>query len=342
MTGNLRLAIVGCGDIAGFTAIFARLNPKITLSACCDRDPNRAAGFARKHRIPAVYTDYAEMLASGGFDAVYLAVPHDLHLEMSRDALARDLAVLLEKPLAARLSQGIELATLAERPSARLAVNYQYRYESACFTLASALRSGSLGKVQIARINVPWRRETGYFSSAAGWHASRERSGGGTLLTQASHFLDLCIWACESPPARAQALVRNLRFQENWVEVEDLAMGTVELRSGALIQVCSSMNANPEQPVSVEVYAERGTLIYQTGLFPMLKSRGMRIKRARLPVRGVHALQRSLEAFRRYAQGGEPHLVTAGEALKALSAVDAMYRSARSGGWEEALSSYGQ
>lgn len=337
MSGALRLGMVGCGDIAGFTAWFARLNPRIRIAACCDRDPARAEGFARRHHIPRWYTEYAEMLDAGGFEAVYLAVPHDLHLEMARAALERGLAVLLEKPLAARLADGAKLAALAGRPGARLAVNYQYRYDAACYALAKAVQSGTLGRVHYARCNVPWSRGGEYFAGGGGWHASRARSGGGTLLTQASHFLDVILWACCSPPARAQGLARNLLFPQEQVEVEDLAMGHLELADGTLIQVCSSMAARPEQKASIEVYAEKGTLIYTAGLLPVLKSRGVKIPRAAPPVGGVHALARSLEAFRRYALGGEPHLVGAGEALAPLAAVDALYRSAVSGTWEDVV-----
>jgi len=335
VNGVLRLGLVGCGDIAGYTAWFARLNPRIRITACCDRDPRRAEAFAHRHRIPRWFEEYAEMLAAGGFEAVYLAVPHDLHLPMARAALERGLAVLLEKPLAARLADGAELAALAVQPGARLAVNYQYRYDAACYALATAVQSGALGRVLYARCNVPWSRGGEYFAGGAGWHASRARSGGGTLLTQASHFLDVILWACGSPPARAQGLARNLLFRDAQVEVEDLAMGHLELADGTLVQVCSSMAVRPEQKASIEMYGEKGTLIYTAGLIPVLKSRGVRIPRAAPPVKSVHALARSLEAFRRYALGGEPHLVGASEALATLAAVDALYRSAVSGTWED-------
>ncbi len=335
MSAALRLAVVGCGDIAGFTAWFARANPRIRLAACCDRDLERAAAFARRHRIPRAYGEYSEMLAAGGLDAVYLAVPHDLHWPMAAEAIHRGLAVLLEKPLAARLAEGVELANLVETTSARLAVNYQYRYDAACYAMASAARAGEIGQVLYARCNLPWRRSADYFASGAGWHALRARSGGGTLLTQASHFIDLLLWACASPAVRAQGLTRNIRFRDAQVEVEDLAMGSIELQNGALIQVCSSMAANPERPATMDIYGENGTLHYTAGMIPMLKSSGASIHRAAPPVAGIHALARSLEAFRRCAQTGQPHLVTAAEALKTLAAVDAFYRSAASGQWED-------
>jgi UDP-N-acetyl-2-amino-2-deoxyglucuronate dehydrogenase len=333
MSDPLRLAVVGCGDVAGFTAGFARLNRGIRLAACCDRDAGQAERFARRHAIPRWYPEVDELLAAGDFDALYLAVPHDLHLPMARAGLEHGLAVLLEKPLAATLAEGIELARLAALPNARLAVNYQYRYDAGCYALAAAARQGALGKIRYARCNIPWRRELDYFTRSAGWHASAARAGGGTLLTQGSHFLDVLLWACASRPVRAQGLTRRMVFHE--IEVEDLAMGTVELESGALLQVCSSMVANPEQPATVEVYGELGSAFYRSGLLPRLEFRGVKLRREGPPGRGIHALARSLEAFRLYAQGGVPHLASAAESLITLAAVDALYRAAGSGQWED-------
>lgn len=329
---SLRLGLVGCGDIAGYTAWFARLNPRIVLAACCDRDHARAAQFARRHRIGRVFTDAVEMFAAGGLDAVYLAVPHDLHLPLADAALQNGLAVLLEKPLAASAADSREIARLAALPGALLAVNYQYRYDAGCYALAQAARAGDLGRVLYARVNIPWRRDPAYFAVSAGWHASRSRSGGGTLLTQGSHFVDVALWACGSRPVRAQAVSARKVFQD--VEVEDLALGVLELESGALIQVCSSMVATPEQKATIEVYGERGTALYRDGLLPRTRFLAARPPRRSPPVAGVHALARSLEAFRQYAQGGKAHLVTAEEALRTFLAVDALYRAAESGGWE--------
>lgn len=332
MSHRFSLAIVGCGDIGGYVATVARLTPGYRLAACCDRDAQVAESFARRHRIPVWHTDYTELLEAGGFEAVYLATPHDLHLPMARAALERGLAVLCEKPLAATLPQGIELARLAQAPGARLAVNYQYRFDNACYAIAQAARSGELGSLRYLRINLPWHREPAYYARSAGWHASLERAGGGTLLTVGSHFIDLAHWFCSSRTVRAQGITARVVFRD--VEVEDIALCTLELANGALVQVCSSMVATPERPATLELYAEKGTAIYRAGNRPRAEFLGVKPRRARLPVPGLHALQRSLTAFKRYAQGEEAQIVSAADALHALAAVDGVYRSAESGRWE--------
>ncbi len=332
MSDRLSLAIVGCGDIGGYVAGIARLTPGFHLAACCDRDAKTVEEFARKHGIPRWFTEYSEMLQAGGIESVYLGVPHDLHLPMAQAALERNLAVLCEKPLAATLAQGQELAESVRAAGAKLAVNYQYRYDSACYTLAEAARNGVLGELRYARINLPWHREAAYYQRSAGWHASLERSGGGTLLTVGSHFIDLLHWFTDSRTVRAQGTTARMVFKD--VEVEDFAMATLELEGGLLAQVCSSMVANPEQVATLELYGEKGTALYRAGTRPKVEFRGVKAPRVRMPLPGLHALQRSLIAFRRFVHGQDTYIVSADDALWALAAVDAVYRSAQSGAWE--------
>lgn len=319
---RLRLGVVGCGDIAGYTALFARLNRGVWLAACCDARLERASVFARRWGIPRAYSGYAEMLAAGDLDAVYLAVPHHLHAPMIAQALERGLHVFTEKPLARTLEEGRAIAALIRPDGPRVAVNYQYRYDSACYALARAVQRGELGEVRYARINIPWKRGPEYFS-AAPWHASLAQAGGGTLLTQGSHFLDVVLWACGQPVK--SALGRTARRVFAAAEVEDLAMGILELEGGALVEICSSMVAAKEGAPVIEVYGSRATAAYRGGALPHLKFTGRRIRAERPPVPGIHALQRSLEGFRRWAAGGEPHLVPAGEALAVLAAVEGVY-----------------
>jgi predicted dehydrogenase len=325
----LRLGIVGCGDISGFTAWFARFNRKIQMTACCDIDLQAADSFAKKFRIPAAYTDYTEMLAGAALDAVYLATPHDLHLSMTRQAVEAGLAVLCEKPLAASLSQGRQMVELVERAGVKVMVNYQYRYDAGCYGLARIAQAGALGRLLYARINIPWFRQQDYFDRSGAWHSSRQRAGGGTLLTQGSHFLDVVLWAAQVPAVTAQGITARRRFQD--VEVEDLALGQVELADGFMIEITSSMVAYPERAATIELYGEEGTGLYKDGLIPRLKFVGARVKAPRPPVKNVHALGRCLEAFRRYIVEDEPTLNPVQEAYKTLAVVDAVYRSAACG-----------
>lgn len=322
---QLRLAVVGCGDIARFTALLSRLVPRVTLAACCDVDRDRAAAFARRHRIPRAFGDYRELLADGGCDAVYLAVPHHLHGTMVAAAVQAGRSVLVEKPLTATLAEGIDLVAAAG--AAKIGVNYQYRYDRGCHALARAVQTGALGRVHSVRIDVPWRRTRSYFDGAA-WHRSIAQAGGGTLITQGSHFLDVALWALGERPVSAMGYVATPGFD---VEVETLAHGTVETAGGALVTIASTMAAARERAVRIEVFGERGTALYTNRPWPRVRFEGVRPARERSPGRGVHALQKSLAGFVRWVLDDEPYLVPAASTLPVLAAVDGIYRSARSG-----------
>jgi UDP-N-acetyl-2-amino-2-deoxyglucuronate dehydrogenase len=329
---TLKMAIVGCGDIASYTALFARLNRRIQLTACCDPLPQRAEAFAARNHIPHFFREYERMLDSVALDAVYLAVPHHLHFEMAAEAIDRELHVLLEKPITRTLEEGKEITRQARARRARLGVNYQYRYDSGCHALARAVQAGELGEIYYVRCNIPFHRQRSYFTGAS-WHASLVQSGGGTLLTQGSHMLDIALWALGLQARQAMGMAARRRFQE--VEVEDLAQGILEMENGALVQICSSMIANPEQSQSIEVYGERGTALYSDRPLPHVRFRGIQARKRRPPVRGLHALQRSIEGFRAWVMEDKPYLIPAEQALPVLAAVEAIYRSAQSGVREE-------
>jgi predicted dehydrogenase len=268
------------------------------------------------------------MMKDVDLDAIYLAVPHDLHLEMARAAIGAGRHVLLEKPLARTLAEGQEIVRLAQAGGVRVGVNYQYRYNPGCYTLVMAARRGDLGRLYYGRCNLPWLREVGYFQQGP-WRGQLARAGGGTLLTQGSHILDVLLWALGGQPRVAQGFTARHKFTQ--VEVEDLALGTVELEGGALAQVSSSMIARPEQAITIEVYGESGTGVYRNQPVPHVRFRGVRVKRARLPFWGVHPLQRSLEAFRAWVVDEQPYLTPVQESLPVLAAIEAIYRSASSG-----------
>jgi len=322
---KLKLAIVGCGDIAGYTAWVSRLVPQVRLSACCDVHPERAKAFAKRHRIPQIYTEYTEMLEKADLDAVYLAVPHNLHYEMILSAVEARYPVFVEKPLTRTLEEGLRLVeTVAGH---KVGVNYQYRYDSGCYALARAVQAGSLGRVHSLRLNLPWHRTQSYFNNAP-WHKTIAQAGGGTLITQGSHLLDVALWALGEKPVSAMGYKTSTGFE---VEVDTLVHGILGTEGGTLISITSSMVAASEQAVTIEVYGERGTALYKDLPLLGVKFVGVKVRKERPPEWGLHALQRSLAGFANWVLADKPYLTPAHETLPVLAAVDGIYRSAGSG-----------
>jgi UDP-N-acetyl-2-amino-2-deoxyglucuronate dehydrogenase len=323
----LRLGIVGCGSIAGYIASLARLNRGVRLTACCDRSEESGRAFARKHKIPTFYGAYEEILNDSSVDALYIATPHHLHYPMLKAAIQAGKPVWCEKPITRTLEEGLEIVKLANDAGIKVGVNYQYRYDAGCYALAMAARSGAMGEILYGRCNVAWKRGPDYFTNSP-WHARLEQSGGGTLLTQGSHLLDLLLWACASPPRAATGMITRRKFHE--VEVEDLAQGTIALESGAFIQISSAMIAATERPAEIELYGSEATALYGEQLLrPRLRFLGKHVRQARPPGKSPVSLSRSLEGFRAWIVEDRPYLIPARESLAALAAVEAIYQSAR-------------
>jgi predicted dehydrogenase len=177
------------------------------------------------------------------------------------------------------------------------------------------------------RINIPWHRTQTYFDGAA-WHKTIAQAGGGTLITQGSHFLDVALWALGEHPVSAMGYVKTPLFD---VEVDTLTHGIVETAGGTLISVVSSMVAATEQKVTIEAYGERGSAFYSDRPFPHVKFVDAKIHKERPPERGVHALQKSLKGFANWILNDKPFLTPAASTLPVLAAVDGIYRSAMTG-----------
>ena len=332
----LNLGIVGCGDIATHIAWFSRFNQRINLIACSDINLSKAEGFASKFHIPFVYKAHKLLLQNERINAIYVAVPHNYHYQILHDTISQGLSALIEKPITRTLNEGIKITKYAKERNVKIGVNYQYRYDKACYALVKAVRQNELGKIISVRCNVPWKRHLSYFTDAP-WHKYLASAGGGTLITQASHFIDIVLWALNERPRTTVGYITKKKFPQ--FEIEDLAQAIIELENGILFQINSTMAANPEGPVKIEIYAEKGTAIYINKPLPSLKFYGVNIKKSRLPVSGVHALGRSLEGFRAWIMDDQPFLTPAEEALPALAAVEGIYKSASSG-MREAIPSY--
>lgn len=329
---KLRMGVIGCGDITKYMTLLTKIDGSIEFTAFADSDERRAHKFAARYKGAGAYKDYKQLLAHEKIDAAYVAVPHFLHYPIVRDLILKGIHVLCEKPVVTTLDHAKELNELAEMHQVKIGVNYQYRYDHACYRMVKAAHKGELGRLYYGICNIPWYRDKSYFTESK-WHASRDEAGGGTLLTQGSHALDILLWAFNSKPVRAMGTMRNAKFHE--VEVEDTAMGIIELSCGGILQITSSMAAAKEQPVSITLYGERGTAAYTGPNFPGVRFSGVRVPRYKAEGRGVHALSRSMNAFAKWVTDGTPYYCPISQSIPVLASVLAIYKSAQSGRAED-------
>ncbi len=258
----LRVAVIGCGDISSvhFDAILA--NRDAELVAVCDIDAELAAQTAARYGCTA-HTELAVMLASARPDVVHICTPHYLHAPMAITALAADVHVLLEKPLATTVSDGEAVVRAAESSQASIGVCFQNRYNDTSEALRKLVDGAALGRVLGGRASVTWFRDESYYLRRP-WRGTWALGGGGVLINQAIHTLDLLQWYLgDVEEVRGHAHRLSL---PDPVQVEDTAALQLRHTGGARSIFYASNGYVDNAPVSLELVAEGGTARIDTDL----------------------------------------------------------------------------
>ena len=256
MKKSLRVAVIGCGSISAnhVAAILASGNE---ICALCDIDRAQAEKLIQKQGLPAlpIYTDYLTLLDEQKPDAIHVCTPHDLHAPISIAALERDVHVLCEKPLCISLEQLEALRLAASRTSAQLGVCQQNRYEPSMLRLKEMTEKGGVAG---AFAFVVWKRDATYYNSGA-WRGTVAHEGGGVMINQALHTLDMMQWVCGFP-THVTAHVSN-DFLRDVIEVEDTASASFTLPNGTRTQFYATTSACADFPVQLQVKLKTGERI---------------------------------------------------------------------------------
>ena len=201
-SGTVRLGIIGLGAQG---SMYARLiadgrTPHLSIGALCDSDPAALAAAQDRHPGVPAYADYSELLASGEVDAVVTCVPHYLHPGMGIEALERGVHALVEKPAGVYTRQVTELNAVAEKhPELTFAIMFNQRNNPLYRRIKEIVDAGEIGGIRRTNwIITTWWRPQGYYDQSA-WRATWGGEGGGVLVNQAPHQLDLWQWICGVP-----------------------------------------------------------------------------------------------------------------------------------------------
>ncbi len=255
-------ALIGCGDVSvihfeAFDAI-----DDIELVAVCDTDPGRLAATAADRGVPG-YSDHLQMLAEVRPDVVHVTTPHDQHVQLSIDCLAAGVHVLQEKPLAHTLAESDRLVEAAKSAASKIGICFQNRYNVSSQQARRVLDSGELGTIKGAYASVVWTRTADYYA-ARPWRGTWANSGGGLLINQAIHTLDLIQWLM-GDVVDIHGRADTHKFQDV-IEVEDTAEALFSHRNGTTTSFYATLTAPMARPVELEIEAENGTLTIRDGL----------------------------------------------------------------------------
>ena len=260
METPIRVGIIGCGGISAVHLNCLCRMENVEVVAVCDIKPERAEK-ARKYCQdtrgwqPDAYTDYREIIKRADIQSVHILTPHYLHAPMAMEAIRAGKYALTEKPVAST----VELAKqLLSEANGHLAVIFQNRYNGSVQKLRETLASGELGALKSVRANVLWHREAPYYTES-GWRGSMETEGGGTLINQSIHTLDLMLYTV-GPAKRVKGNV-SIDYLQGVIEVEESAHAVLEYENGAR-GIINCTNANSiDAPIELEYILEKGALL---------------------------------------------------------------------------------
>jgi predicted dehydrogenase len=245
--------VVGCGDISALHVDALRTLPGVDLVAVCDVDGARAASTAAATGATP-YTDATRMFDGADLDVVSVCTPHSEHAPIAIAALERGISVLTEKPVADGVTAADRLIAAAARSSATLGVCFQNRYNPPVQALRRMLDDGSLGVPVRAAATVLWSRTADYYA-ASPWRGRWATAGGGLLMNQAIHTLDLAQWLLGDVVHVAGSAATRLLGDA--IEVEDTAEMLLTHEGGATTTFFATLAHGRNAPVELEVVTDR-------------------------------------------------------------------------------------
>lgn len=247
--------IVGCGMIGAVQAAAIQAIQDAQLLAVCGKDPERTAKFAERFGATP-YTDYNAFLTHPGLRIVNICTPSGLHAEQGIAAARAGKHVLVEKPIETTLAKADALINACDEAGVRLGVIFQSRFLPAVQQFKRALDEGRLGRLMVGDAYVKWYRAPEYYADS--WHGTLALDGGGALINQAIHTVDLLRWML-GPVETVFAMKAALRYPH--IEAEDTLVANVRFQNGALGVIEATTSVKPGFKRRVEISGERGTII---------------------------------------------------------------------------------
>lgn len=347
----IRTALVGCGKVGQIHATALRELPESEFVAVCDSSAERAASFAGRFGVRP-YTDLGTLLKEAAPDAILVATPHPLHAAPVIEAARAGVSALVEKPLAASLADCDAMLAAARVSGTKLGVISQRRFYEAVRRMKDAITAGKIGAPILGVFAMYSWRDQAYYQSDA-WRGKWASEGGGVLVNQSPHHLDLLQWFMGEID-EITGCWANLNHP--YIEVEDTALAMIRFKSGGLGSIVASLSTRPgihakvhihgANGASVGVETDRGatfiagvseiadpplndlwTIPCEEGLLPGFQTEDRARFRAVNATTHYHALQ--IQDFLQAVRDDRPPLVTGYDGRIVVSMFTAIYRSQR-------------
>ena len=255
---KLRVGVIGCGRISVMHFTSLSIIEDVQIVACCDIIKERAEKAAEKYGAKA-YVSYEEMIHVENLDAVHLCLPHYLHSKVACYAFERGVNVLTEKPMDVDLESAEAAVQMAKEKGVFFGVIFQCRYNNSARLVKDAIESGRLGKILSARSTLTWTRPDSYYASSD-WKGTWDKEGGGVVIDQAIHSIDLVNWLINSEIESVSCSMANRGHKI--VDVEDSAEGLITYKNGVKYGFYCMNNYACDEPIEIRLYCENGKVVF--------------------------------------------------------------------------------
>ncbi|WZL78667.1 Gfo/Idh/MocA family oxidoreductase [Eubacteriales bacterium mix99] len=262
MDKKVRFGIIGCGVIAPNHANAIVNNDRAQLVAVCDIDETKGKAFQQKYAAPYFHKDYHELLKREDVDVVCICTPSGMHGDMTIDAARAGKHVFCEKPLDIHSEKMTQMIDACRENHVKLGCVFQRRLMKEAIATKEAFENGEFGKIVLADAYLKYYRSQEYYNSA-GWRGTWDLDGGGALMNQGVHGIDMILWLAgdvKSVFARCETLARE-------IQVEDTALAVLKFKSGAVGVIEGTTSVYPAQETRFEIHGENGSVIFSDSGF---------------------------------------------------------------------------
>jgi predicted dehydrogenase len=255
MSSPLGFAIVGTGMIAGYHARAIRETPGARLVGVVSRSPLKGAAFAQEHGIPELSETVEAMLKHPDVHVLDVTTPSGAHLDPALSAIRAGRHVLVEQPLEATPARVDALIDAAAGRGVKLGTIFQGRFGAGARRVKAAIERGRLGRLVLASAYVKWQRTAAYYQTP--WKGTWELDGGGALMNQAIHGVDLLQWFAGLPSEVSGRMTRRVHTA---IEADDTTVASLVFSCGALGCIEATTAAFPGWSRRIELCGERGSV----------------------------------------------------------------------------------
>jgi predicted dehydrogenase len=256
----LGFAILGCGMIARFHAKAIQELPNARLIALQSRRVENARKVIEATGVPCdIYSDSADVLRRPDVHVVTICTPSGAHMEAAVAAAAAGKHVVVEKPLEITLDRCDRIIEACDKHGVQLCTIFPSRFADANVELKKAVTSGRFGRLTLGETACKWWRPQSYYDEG-GWKGTKALDGGGALMNQAIHNVDLLQWMM-GPVKSICACTATLAHER--IEVEDTAVAAMQFKNGALGVIQATTSVWPGLPKTIGIHGNKGSVVVE-------------------------------------------------------------------------------